>query len=57
MVALMKVPVSFYASIRKIVVSMATESWKIRNFLEFGYHDNKKEHFPFNPKNIVNERF
>ena len=45
MVALMKV--AFHALIRKIVVSMATESWKIRSFLEFGYHGNKIERFFF----------
>ena len=33
MVALIKV--TFHALIRKIVVSMATESWKIRSFLKF----------------------
>ena len=55
MVALMKV--TFHALIRKIVVSMATESWKIRNLLEFGYHGNKIERFSFIQKIIVNERF
>ena len=55
MVALMKV--TFHALIRKILVSMATESWKIRNFLEFGYHGNKIERFLFIPKITVNERF
>ena len=55
MVALMKV--TFHALIRKIVVSMATESWKIRNFLEFGYHGNKLERFSLIQKIIVKERF
>ena len=55
MVALMKV--TFHALIRKIVVSMATESWKIWNFLEFGYHGNKIERFSFIQKIIVKERF
>ena len=52
MVALMKV--TYHAL---IVVSMATESWKIRNFLEFGYHGNKIELFSFIKKIIVKERF
>ena len=38
MVAIEKV--TFDALIRKIVVSMATKSWKIRKFLEFDYHGN-----------------
>ena len=45
MVALVKV--TFHALIRKIVVSMATESWKMRRFLQFGYHGNKIERFSF----------
>ena len=49
--------VTFHALIRKIVVSVATESWKIRNFLEFGYHGNKIERFSLIKKIIVKERF
>ena len=45
MVALMKV--AFHALIRKMLVSMATESWEIRSFREFGYHGNKLERFFF----------
>ena len=57
MVALSLMKVNFHAIIRKIVFSMATNSWKIRNFLKFGYHGNKIERFLFNQINIVNERF
>ena len=45
MVTLIKV--SFKALIRKIMVSMATKSSKIRNFIDFGYHGNKIECFSF----------
>ena len=55
MVALIKV--TFHALIRKLVVSMATKSWKMRSFLQFGYHGNKIERFSFIKKIIVNKRF
>ena len=48
MVALEKV--IFKALITKTVVSMATESYKIRKFLEFCYHGNYIECFSFNQK-------
>ena len=49
--------VTFDALIRKIVVSIATKSYKIRKFLEIGYHGNSIECFSFNLKKKVSERF
>ena len=51
------IKITFHALIRKVVVSMATELWKMRSFLKFGYHGNKIERFSLIKKIIVTERF
>ena len=44
--------VTYMVLIRKFMVSMATESFKMIDFIDFGYFDNEKECFSFYPKNL-----